>query len=56
MEALNARIEEAKEHLIPLVNSHEFDIWMKGFISGLRELQDVKFMTTLEELEDQDEV
>ena len=56
MEALNVRGEEAKGHLLPYQNSHEFDVWMKGFISGLRELQDVKFMTTLEELEDQDEV
>ena len=48
------RIEEAKNHLTPSTNTHEYDLFVKGMIHAYQEVVDVKLDILLEEI-DKDE-
>ena len=43
MEAIQSRINEAKDNLLPVNNSHEFDLFTKGMIHGFNEVLEIKF-------------
>lgn len=43
MEAIQSRIEEAKENLLPASNSHDYDLFVKGMIHGFSEVLELKF-------------
>ena len=43
MQAVQARIEEAKNSLIVSTNEHEYDVFIKGMIQAFNEVVNMEF-------------
>ena len=43
MQAIQARIEEAKNSLIVSTNEHEYDVFIKGMIQAFNEVVNMEF-------------
>ena len=43
MQAVKARIEEAKDSLVTSTNEHEYDLFIKGMIQAFNEVLTIKF-------------